>query len=140
MKPIFLWRTIPLHDRNHLPSKPGLYAIKSLGRVMYVGKSADLKRRWGNHHRYRQASNLAWPHLAYITMSESRIHDAEKKLIARIDPPWNDKPVPSGRIWAYVRMFLLCVVILLLADRYWDEIANLLPYLKTWSGVVTSGM
>lgn len=126
MKPIFLWRTLPLRDRANLPSKPGLYAVKSLGRVMYVGKSVNLKRRWqgSGHHRYDQACNLVFPHLAYITMPERAIHTAEARLIDRLNTPWNDTPVPSGRFWVYVRMFLICAVMPFVVERYWGDVVS----------------
>ena len=128
MRPIFLWRTIPLRDRSKLPSKPGLYAVKSLGRVMYVGKSVDLKRRWqgGSHHRYDQACNLAFPRLAYIEVPKSEIDDEEESLIDRLDTPWNGTPVPNGRLWVYVRMFMLCLVMPYVVDRYWSDVVRFL--------------
>ena len=123
MRPIFLWRTIPLRDRAQLPKRPGLYAVKSMGRIMYIGRSNNLYRRWqgDNHHRYPQARNLVFPHLAYITMPERKIHAAERKLIDRIDTPWNDKPVPSGKWVGYLKMFLLVAVLPFLVDHYWEE-------------------
>ena len=128
MRPIFLWRTISLRDRSKLPSKPGLYAVKSLGRVMYVGKSVDLKRRWQGraHHRYDQACNLVLPRLAYIELPKSEIDDKEESLIERLDTPWNDTPVPSGRPWLYVKMFLFCAVMPFVVDRYWSDMVDFL--------------
>lgn len=104
MKPIFLWHTIPFSKRHKLPQRSGLYAVKSLGRVKYVGRATDLRDRWQGrgHHRYPQARNLLWPRLAYIELPKHRINEEEDRLIARLSPPWNGSRVPA-RWWVKFR-------------------------------------
>lgn len=55
------WRSLPLHDRDRLPEAPGLYAALKGRRILYVGKSANLRDRWqgGGHHRDAGASDRA---------------------------------------------------------------------------------
>ena len=110
MRPIFLWRTLPLTHRHKLPKRPGLYAVKSfslfgpVGRVKYIGRATDLKGRWQGrgHHRYPQARNLLWPRLAYIELPKHKINEEEERLIAKLSPPWNGSPVPA-RWWVGLR-------------------------------------
>ena len=125
MKPIFLWKRLPLRDRSHLPSKPGLYAVVSLWRVFYVGRAVDLRDRWQGkgHHRYRQARHLVMPYLAYIELPKQRINGAEKELIRRVDPPWNGSPVPKPvRWWKFIAEMAVAVVACFLLDKYSEEI------------------
>ncbi len=41
--------SIPVIEPNRLSHESGLYFICSPGQVLYVGKSVDLKARWGGH-------------------------------------------------------------------------------------------
>ncbi|MEM9804051.1 MAG: hypothetical protein AAF959_02140 [Cyanobacteria bacterium P01_D01_bin.56] len=109
MKRIVFWKTIPLRHRHQLPARPGLYAVKSLGRVLYVGRAVDLRDRWqgSGHHRYYQARNLAWPRLAYIELPKRAINRAERQLIERVNPPWNGSPVPKRAQWWKVGVEML---------------------------------
>ena len=111
MKPIFFWPRRPLHQRDQLPKGPGLYAVVSMGRVLYVGRSTSLNRRWtakGNrqHHRLPQAQDLLWPYLHYIELPERKIVATERRLIARVKPPWNNTKVPKHR-WSLAELLSL---------------------------------
>ena len=112
MKPIFFWPRRPLHQRDQLPKGPGLYAVVSMGRVLYVGRSTSLNRRWtakGNrqHHRLPQAQDLLWPYLHYVELPERKITVAEQRLIRRVKPPWNNTKVPKHR-WSLTELTILC--------------------------------
>jgi hypothetical protein len=51
------WSNVDFHERQHLPSISGIYAvIDSSGFIWYVGQATDLKNRWSgrSHHRYAQ--------------------------------------------------------------------------------------
>ena len=97
MKPILFWRSAPLHRRHTLPASPGLYAVVSLGRVLYIGKSNDICRRWTStgdwrHHRYWLATLQPWCRIRYF---ETRAYDRlEYSLINEYSPPWNDTDKP----------------------------------------------
>ena len=129
MKLIFFWKHIPLSDRTQLPHRPGLYAVKSLGRVMYIGKSVNLHDRWQGtgHHRYPQANRLAFPRLAYIELPKGQIDSRETALIRRVNPPWNGKPVPKRDRWVNLVFEALAVgVACYLVERHWQDIIYLL--------------
>lgn len=114
MTPIFLWPRLPLSQRDKLPKDPGLYAVVSLGRVLYVGRSTNLHRRWTakgdrEHHRLPQAQDLLWPYLHYIELPERKIAAAEERLIARVKPPWNNAKVPRHR-WSLAELLSLAAM------------------------------
>ena len=94
---ILFWPSVPLSQRDRLPSKPGLYAVRWLFITWYVGKSVNLRNRWDDHHRYPQAKRLPWCRIAYCTMHKDAIHEAERRLIRLNKRPytWNDTRVPS---------------------------------------------
>lgn len=97
--PILFWPSVSLRDHTRLPAKPGLYAVRWLFITWYVGKSVNVRDRWRRHHRYPQAKRLPWCRIAYCTMRESAIHDAEKRLIKLTKRwwVWNGEEVPTKR-------------------------------------------
>lgn len=103
--PILFWPSVPLRDRARLPAKPGLYAVKGRFRVYYVGLSKNIRQRWTakgqrEHDRLRQAVRVPFCRIAYYPMRESAIYKAEKRLINRLNPPWNYTRVKSRwRLW-----------------------------------------
>ncbi|NEQ53428.1 MAG: hypothetical protein F6K11_25385 [Leptolyngbya sp. SIO3F4] len=124
MKRIYLWSRVPLSQRHKLPSKSGLYAVVSCFRVMYIGKSTNLRQRWlgDRHHRLPQANDMVMPYLHYITLSEHKIHEVEQKLIKRVKPPWNNTKVPKHQ-WALdeVIAILLMIAMALSVFSYFGE-------------------
>ncbi|MEO1390239.1 MAG: hypothetical protein AAFV85_23140 [Cyanobacteria bacterium J06634_6] len=98
MKLIFLWKRVSLNRRDRLPARPGLYAVVSLGRTLYIGKSSNINRRWNatgdwRHHRYWLASIQPFVKVAYF---ETRAYNRlERGLINQHRPPWND----TGKPW-----------------------------------------
>ena len=115
MRPIFLWPRLPLHRRHRLPSRSGLYAVVSCGRVFYVGMSKTLRDRWQGraHHRLPQAQDLLWPYVHYIEVPESRLRAAELRLKHRVKPPWNDTKVPRWRwsLWELASVGMMVVLV-----------------------------
>ncbi len=133
MKPIFLWPRLPLHQRDQLPKASGLYAVVSMGRLLYVGRSTNLNRRWTaredrEHHRLPQAQDLLFPYLHYIEVPERRIAAAEKRLIARVGPPWNNTKVPKHR-WSLAELMSLAAMgwlVVVAWERWGDLVLELL--------------
>ena len=130
MKPIFFWSRVPLNQRDKLPKGPGLYAVVSLGKVFYVGLSEGLRDRWRgkHHHRLPQAQDLLFPYLHYIELPESKISAAEKRLIDRVKPPWNNTKVPKYR-WSFGELLSVAVIMFLVVvlwERWGDLLLELL--------------
>lgn len=96
IKPVKQWRKCSLNNRkNRLPSSSGLYAVLDGSRIMYVGKSKNLNRRWSSgHHRYPQAKKIG-ARLAWISIKEENITEVENALIKSLHPPCNNTKIPT---------------------------------------------
>ena len=104
-----LWKSVSFKNRDQLPKKPGLYCIKSFGRLgpsQYLGKSVNIFNRWNakgdyQHGRFDQASMLAFSTINYIELDDIDLW--ERRVINRLNPPWNDQRLPAkgkaGAIW-----------------------------------------
>jgi len=101
IKPISRWPRCRLEDRKtELPSASGVYAVLDRKRVMYIGRSGDLRRRWSSgHHRYGQADKLKAPMLAWTLLSKSEINKVETALIREYRPAWNGTKVEETSSW-----------------------------------------
>ena len=97
---LMCWESVSLGNRAEIPKVPGLYAVVSLGRVLYLGRSNNIHRRWtatgrNQHHRLTQAKDLVFPRLKYIELKEDQVNAAEKYWIKALGkPPWNYTKVP----------------------------------------------
>ncbi|MEH2177212.1 GIY-YIG nuclease family protein [Nostoc sp.] len=47
--------SLPLEKKADLPDCPTIYfAISGSEEILYIGRTADLARRWISHHRFKQ--------------------------------------------------------------------------------------
>jgi DNA polymerase-3 subunit epsilon len=107
-QPVALPAGVPL-DFGALPSTPGVYLFRDgLGRVLYVGKSVDVRSRARAHFRAGAARPSWAPHAASVdarsTRSELGALLLERRLIGELRPPGNkllkgDDP----RVWIRCR-------------------------------------
>ncbi|MFP4159326.1 MAG: excinuclease ABC subunit UvrC [Desulfobacterales bacterium] len=102
----------PAQSLARVPRSPGVYLMKnSAGKVIYVGKAADLKSRLGsyfsNSNRLDAKTGVLVKHIAdfetVVTTSEAEALILESNLIKRHRPRYNvilkdDKRYPSLRI------------------------------------------
>ena len=109
MTPIIFWSSVRLRDRSRLPAKPGLYAVRSMGKTFYIGRSVNLQDRWqgDSHHRFYMARLLPGVRLRYCVLSRAEIDSQEEDLIVKVKPPWNYTSVPhhsyAGAVWWFMR-------------------------------------
>lgn len=83
--------SVPLEMRSHLPSTSAIYfAIDSLGNIQYIGKAADLRQRWTQHHRYKQLLGINGVRIAWLQIDTPELlASVEAALIHWFDPPLN---------------------------------------------------
>ena len=89
------WSYVRLSRRHLLPEVGGVYAVMAWGKILYIGRTKNLKARWkgSGHHRYWLAKLLG-AHLRYFeTPAHKRV---EGELIKQYSPPWNYTKVPMG--------------------------------------------
>lgn len=101
IKDISRWQSCRLEDRKtELPTASGIYAVLDRKRVMYIGRSGNLRRRWSSgHHRYHQAAKLKSPRLAWVLLSKRDINKAEAAFIEQYQPVWNWTKVEETSGW-----------------------------------------
>lgn len=93
-------RTLPsvsLEERAALPTVPCVYfALDKEGKVQYIGRSNNLRKRWQAHHRGVDLALLGGVCIAYLESDVSLLLEIERALIACFRPPLNqiigDKP------------------------------------------------
>jgi excinuclease UvrABC nuclease subunit len=95
-----------LPSQRFVSSKPGIYAIMSVRRlagmplgveILYVGKSINLQRRFGEHLNPWREHNRGLNNLPksnslefwYYTLPKEEISNTEKYLIQTLNPKYN---------------------------------------------------
>ena len=98
------WQSCRLEDRKtELPASSGIYAVLDKNKVMYIGRSGNLRKRWSSgHHRYHQAAKLKDPRLAWILLSKREINKVETAFIKQYQPAWNWTKVEETSDWIVV--------------------------------------
>jgi hypothetical protein len=89
--------------RHTLPAQPGVYYCYSRFRLLYVGESSNLRRRWtdnsgyGPHHKTDELKRNGVTHIRYkVYLNERRRKHEEAIAIDRYSPPLNyRKETPS---------------------------------------------
>lgn len=82
---------LPLCEVGRLPVKPGIYlAIDSDDVVQYVGKAANLRARWCNHHRFDALLDMGDIRIVYLVTDSPASHvETEDALIEWFKPALN---------------------------------------------------
>lgn len=88
---------MPLEMRSQLPTTPAIYlAIDAANQIQYVGRAVNLQRRWLQHHRYSELSDLGGVRIAWLEVSAPKLlPEIEKALIEWFRPPLNGADCPS---------------------------------------------
>jgi len=90
--------SLPLNDRQKLPSIACIYFVLENDWLVYIGRSRDLRFRWRQHHRYHDFQDLENVKIAWLEISEpSLLHEIEMALIAWFEPYLNR--TPSNPAW-----------------------------------------
>lgn len=81
---------IPLSATAGFPAEPGIYfAVDCDGRVQYVGRSVNVKRRWGRHHKYKELILIGNVHIRYLSVNKEDLVSLEAMYIEMFQPPLN---------------------------------------------------
>lgn len=88
--------SIPLGDK--LPNCSCVYfVVDSTGRVLYVGKTKNLAKRWIRHHKIIEVRQIDSVHIAYLECDTDNLDETEKLSIIKFNPPFNKVLVGCGR-------------------------------------------
>lgn len=85
---------LPLSDKGKLPSCAGVYfALSSQGRILYIGRSINIRERLKGHHRVPLLVALGDVKIAWLKESNSlALRRIETILIKYFNPPLNKIP------------------------------------------------
>lgn len=100
-----------LDNKDLLPIFGGVYLVfDSTQKVLYVGRSENIRARWINHHRYADLEKMSCIKIAWIEIKSSlQRYVAEAVLIDWFKPVFNlvpgviNKPLAQLRIRASLR-------------------------------------
>ena len=90
--------SVPLSAHGELPECSAIYFVLDGNQVLYIGKAEKLRKRWSNHHRYKQIVKTAeTPAIAWLEVKETTIlKDIEKSLITYFQPKLDRKKIPKN--------------------------------------------
>lgn len=81
---------LPLEERNNLPAIPAVYLVYQEDKLLYVGKTKNLKSRWLGHHRLVQFVEAgSGVYIAWFPCSEEQLGTMEDAFIELLDPEFN---------------------------------------------------
>ncbi len=85
---------LSLSEKRNLPSCPAVYfALSSQGRVLYIGRSVDIRERLRSHHRVPLLEALGGVKIAWLEQRNSiALPRLERTLIKYFNPPLNKIP------------------------------------------------
>lgn len=96
--------SVSLEQRAALPTNPCVYlAITSEGKVQYIGRSNNPRKRWQAHHRGIELALLGGIRIAYLENDANLLPEIERALITHFCPPLNQsignslKPIRTRR-------------------------------------------
>ena len=100
--------SVSLEQRSQLPTTPCVYlAINGEGKVQYVGKSNNPRKRWESHHKGIDLALIGGIRIAYIESDADLLPEIERALIAYFHPPLNRlcrEPSVKGVMTVAMRM------------------------------------
>ncbi|MDF5716340.1 MAG: GIY-YIG nuclease family protein [Rhizonema sp. NSF051] len=82
---------LPLDEKTAFPQKSAIYfAIDSTGVVQYIGRSVNVRNRWGKHHKYNELNQIGSIKIAYLFVDiPELLPEIEQALIWYFNPPLN---------------------------------------------------
>lgn len=84
---------------SELPSVSAIYHVLHQGRVVYVGQTINLKKRWNNHHIHHELQKCYgndW-HIEWVEVSDLNLDRAEAYAHREFKPEIN-KQNPSVKL------------------------------------------
>jgi len=134
---------VPIESKNELPALSAIYfAIDSLGVVRYIGRSANLKKRFIAHNKYGEFLAIGGARIAYLFLEPDLLPSVEIALIQFFQPQLNiagvdsayDMPPVDGRVRGRFAKNGAGFSSVPIATRYSDDVYDLLMSLGSMRG------
>lgn len=82
--------------RDELPKTSAVYGLHDgHGQLLYVGQSVNIWQRIRTHNRAKQVPTDG--EIRWMEVTPSLLREVEKRVIDRLQPPWNGK-LPAGSL------------------------------------------
>jgi len=75
-----------LRDRQLLPEEPGIYFVVTKGRIIYIGQSINIRRRWQTHGIYALVAVHPQPCIAWLLMPCEGLDSCEDYFTEKFKP------------------------------------------------------
>lgn len=92
---------LPIADRLALPDVSCVYAAISQDKILYIGATMNLRRRWASHTKLTSLQGYSGVRIHYIEAPIEDLANLEIDLIARFEPVLNGK---AGRYSGVARL------------------------------------
>jgi hypothetical protein len=80
--------SVPLLHRSQLPEIAAIYLVYQGDRLLYIGRTGNLKQRWIQHHRQKQFAAIEDVRIAWFPCHEGQ-PELEATLIELLEPQLN---------------------------------------------------
>jgi hypothetical protein len=82
-------------DRKQMPKITGIYfVVAGEDKILYIGKTTNLRNRWGSHHRLAQFRGIESVRVSWLEISDGKLLGAiEDALINYFLPVYNGRKV-----------------------------------------------
>jgi len=84
--------SVSLLHRSQLPEIQAIYLVYQGERLLYIGRTKNLKQRWLTHHRYKQFAQLEDVRVAWFPCQE-QVPEVEATLIELLEPELNGQDI-----------------------------------------------
>lgn len=87
-------QALPLEERNNLPPVSAIYIVYQQDKLLYVGKTGNLKKRWLSHHRLVQFLDAgSGVYIAWFPCNVEQLDVVEDTFIELLEPEFNGQKV-----------------------------------------------
>lgn len=97
--------TVAVNARQSLPPESAVYfALSDTGRVLYIGATVHLQRRWRWHETLQKLAELQCATIAYHLCRVEELNTLECAMIAHYTPPLNaPRFIPSHHVYQNIK-------------------------------------
>lgn len=92
-----------------LPETSGVYfVVDKSNKILYIGKSVNLRQRWIFHHRFHMANQISECRVFFFeTPKDVSIDSLEESLIDIFRPEWNGKEIDKEHLPRHLKSDVL---------------------------------
>lgn len=84
--------SVSLLHKSQLPEIPAIYLVYQGEKLLYIGRTKNLKQRWLTHHRQKQFTQLEDARIAWFPCTEDA-PEVETTLIELLEPELNGQDI-----------------------------------------------